>query len=150
MCHQNRTTQFAIDSKHPLARCRFQVESAVNTHALGSASQPIKLGRLQPGSRRGPRATWGRVCLRRSVRRCGPVSYPREGSDAPEDNANTLARKLVKQPADGLRCGKVDVGDRFRVEDEVLDGRRRFLNQFANLVSEVIGARIKQIRAVAI
>jgi hypothetical protein len=39
------------------------------------------------------------------------------GIDAPEDNANTLARKLFKQPADGLRRGEVYVGERFRVAD---------------------------------
>src|SRR5271165_4525256 len=64
-----------------LARCPFQIESTVNAHALGSASQRIKLARLRPGSRRAPRATWGRVALRRLVRRCGALSYPREGRD---------------------------------------------------------------------
>ena len=38
VCYQNRTTQFAIDSKHPLGPRRFQIGSAVNAHALGSSN----------------------------------------------------------------------------------------------------------------
>src|SRR5271165_7055698 len=82
-------------------------ESALNAHALGSASQRIKLARLRPGSRRAPRATWRRVAFADQFGDAVP-SHIREkvGIDAPEDNANTLARKLFKHLADGLRSGR--------------------------------------------
>jgi hypothetical protein len=101
-----------------LAGCRFQIENAV---------KPTRWGVLRNGSNL---RAFGPDRVERLVQRGeespfadqfgdAVPSHIREkiGIDAPEDNANTLARKLFKQPADGLRRGKAYVVDRFRVAD---------------------------------
>ena len=72
------------------------------------------------------------------------------GVDAPEDDLNALAGKLLEQGANGLRRGKVHVCDRFRVEKKPFDRLGRFFDQLANLIGEMIGVGVKKVRAVSI
>jgi hypothetical protein len=90
-----------------LARCRFQIQCAVNAHALGSARTrsnlrafgPDRLERLVQRGEESPFADQFGDAVPYHIRE-------KVGIDAPEDNANPLARKLFEQPADGLRRGK--------------------------------------------
>jgi hypothetical protein len=55
--------------------------------------------------------------------------------DAPEEDTDALPRQFFNQPANGLRGGEVDVGDRLRVDE---NGRRSVIDERADLLCDSV------------